>query len=298
MSSFRQTSDDLLHKYSASATAELQGLIYTISNGNFFPQKIKTLIINQRADPNITMRDNNMTLLIKLSIVGQNEVNGSVFGEDLFKLFSFLLKRPDININIPTTAGICVIHTVATMNDPRFLSHLLANNLDALRYINIFSFLPHGKTALHYACDSVTVPIKNIENLLLAGANPNIKSLQGGHTPLQCLMIAYRNINDNILLINKLITTLKIFFENKNTRLGNLDLSDSNGCTLLHYAVQYIHSREVFNMILQKGEFNSINIHDNLMGVTPAQEAVTQNNTQAITEFWKYKNGGGMSCDG
>ena len=261
------------------ATNRLSDIISTMSRANFPSEEIEELIANDGADPNVRDEGTGLTLLMKISTVQDFVLEIDVLGDKLLRTFTFLLKRPGIDVNIAENGGERLIHLVIVMRDPRFLSLLLENSLDACQSINTPFHPPEGKTPLHLACERRSVPLENIQVLLAHGADPNLKCAVDGRTPLQYLMPAYAGRDAD--QINKVIAIIHEFFKNPNTRLGDPTLIDNYGQTLLHYAAGFIHSRRVCDMLLRRGEYKSIKIR-NRMGYTPIEEAIRADNTGAI----------------
>ena len=269
------------------ATDQLSNIISTLTRDTFSPEVIEDLIIHRGANPNVRSKVDGLTLLLKLSLIGKNEVDNGIFHQNLLRTFIFLLRRPGIDVTVLASGGNMLITKVTGMEDPRFLSLLLENSEDARRGINALTHPTRGMAAIHFSCESTNIPIQNIHSLLMYGANPNMKCPQYGRTPLQYLMRAY-GVGDQI---NKLIAILNLFFRYPGTRLGDHNLRDNNGCTLLHYAANCIHSRVVIDMLLRKGESRSLNVRELIGGFSPMNEAIHVNNQEAITAIQMFLYG-------
>ena len=268
-------SHDYPHK-AANGTEELKRLISNLSRDNFSPKVIEDLILNKRADPNV--RDGQgWTLLLKIVMMGKDTIR-CVFRDRLLRTFAFLLECPNVNVNIRLRGSVLLIHVVL-MRDPRFLSLFLERRPDAREGINLPSDPLRGKTPLHFACADTIVPLQNIRRLLAYGANPNAKCAQYGRTPLQYLMLEYGGGEDG--QIKKLIAILGEFFRCPATRLGDPNLCDKEGKTLLHYAVGYVSSSRVLDMLLERGEHKNILVQDNY-GKSPMELAKSLGKVSAV----------------
>ena len=102
-------------------------------------------------------------------------------------------------------------------------------------------------------------------------------------------MVTCRNRGDE----NKLIRILEVFFQHAATRIGDPNLRDIHGETLLHYAAYCIVSRAVIDILLGKGEYRSIDVFANLHG-TPMDAAIAFGNTVAMGAIrdWKFRQAG------
>jgi hypothetical protein len=265
------------------ATDRLSVIISTMSRANFSSEEIEELIANDGADPNV-LSDRGITLLMRMSIIGQYETE-SVLRDNLLRTFTFLLNIPTINVKTVVGLGCVLIHLVAVMKDPIFLSLLLEKRQYSRLDINTLSHSTQGKATLHFACGDSNVSVENIQRLLMYGADPNMQCGENGRTPLQYLMVAYALCDEEV---NKLIAILNAFFENPETRIGDPKLKDHFGQTLLHYAVRYRLPVVVINMLLRKGEYKSIGILEQNMGNTPMQVADRQGNTGAIEAMERF----------
>jgi ankyrin repeat protein len=111
-------------------------------------------------------------------------------------------------------------------------------------------------------------------------------------TPLQILLVTYAN-HDTNFDENKLIRILEVFFQHAVARIGDPNLCDISGRTLLHYAASFIRSRAVIDILLGKGEYRSIGVVVNVDG-TPMDVAIAFGNTVAMGAIrdWAFRQAG------
>jgi hypothetical protein len=238
------------------ATDKLAVIISGLSQDNFPSEVIEDLIANKGADPNVRDEISGLTLLLKISTVGEQETAGA-FHDKLLRIFVFFIGRPDVDVNIGLDLDHkLAIHHVCVMRDPAFLSLFLEHRPEARLGINALSST--GKAPLHFACANSMVPLENIRGLLVYGADPNMKCGRDGNTPLHYLMTAYADHNQ----LEKLVAILNEFFRNPLTKLGDPNLKNNKDQTLLHHAAGHIRSSSVINMLLSRGEYRSIPVKD------------------------------------
>jgi hypothetical protein len=90
------------------ATNRLSDIISNLSRGNFPSEEIEDLIANDGADPNVLGdMGKGFTLLFKLSMMGRTEVEGVVH-DNILKTFTFLLERPDVDVNISHSGALTI----------------------------------------------------------------------------------------------------------------------------------------------------------------------------------------------
>ena len=269
-----------LKQYDTGATQRLQRLISNPTQDLATLQEIQTLIEVQGANPNI-QGSGGMTPLMFIVGLPQDNTN-SPFNIHLLQTFIFLMSRFDIDLSVANNNGDMLIH-MAVKATRHVYFHFLLGNAFVRRNIDVLN--SRGLSPLHIACENmVSVSIKHIKSLLKAGADPNAHTRFQGLTPLQVLIGRYSFREANM---DDLAVILHAFFQCPATRLGYLDLKDHRGDTLLHYAVKYIHSANIINMLIENGEFRSLQVQ-NYDYQTPLQKARSAGNTEAIDAIQKY----------
>ena len=266
--------------YNVAATRQLLGYVNGMAPQNFSMETIIHLIDVRRADPNV--KDiSNRTAIMKICMLCTRMVGGE-FHDKLLGAFKFLLGREDICVNEADRLGDWPIHHAAFMADSKFLKVLLEHR-SAREGINALNDRA-GLAPLHSACSNDFVPVKIIEYLLRAGANPNIRCGRFGKTPLHYVLQTYGGYAQ---YGDKLVLILQAFFQNPDTVLGNPGFRDNLGKTLLHYAVEHVRLRAVIDMLLEWGENQSLFVLDN-MNYTPIRSAVQRGHAEAVAAFRNY----------
>jgi len=259
-------------RYDSRATAIFRDNIQLLSGTPTLFDTAKDLIVNKRADPNVQENSFGHTLLMHICFLGSDEIEGSRH-DDLLKTFKFLLGLDDIKVDTVNKYGLTFLNIVTRVRDPMFLAILLNKNLITREIINTLD--DSDQTELHRACFDGNAPIAIIELLLNAGANPNLKTMNRGYTPLH---MAIRSYND----VPRLLNILGVFFER-----GDVDpnVQDNNGRTLLHAAAYAMCDNSICTMILENGATQ--NTRDN-RGNNPLEAAQSVNNTGAIFAITTY----------
>jgi ankyrin repeat protein len=235
---------------------------------------VKDLIVNKRADPNIKENAYGHTLLMQISFLGRNEVEG-FYHDDLLKTFEFLLELDDIRVDTVNNFSYTLLNMVTKMRDPTFLAILLDKSLITRENVNALD--DNGQNELHHACFDGNTPITIIELLLNAGADPTMKNAYLGRTPLHMAIHAYRINRDTTHLLN----ILNVFFK----RGVDPNIQDNNHCTLLHAAAYAMCDNSVCTTILENGAIQ--NTRDN-RGNNPLEAAQSVNNNGAIYAITTY----------
>ena len=268
-------------RYDSRATAILRDHIEVLSGVPTLFDSVKDLIVNKRADPNVQENSFGHTLLMHICFLGRDEIEGSRH-DDLLKTFKFLLGLDDIKVDTVNKFGFTFLNMVTQVRDPTFLAILLDKNLISREIINTLD--DSDQTELHRACFDHNTPIAIIELLLNAGADPNLKTVNEGYTPLHMAISSY-TYGD----VPRLLNILGVFFER-----GDVDpnIQDNNGRTLLHAAAYAMCDNSICTMILENGATQ--NTRDN-RGNNPLEAAQSVNNTGAnfaITTYNKpFRNG-------
>ena len=274
-------------QYSKIATEELSELIYNFTEDCSVIERINVLVGEREADPNIMVWDGKlgMSPLMYMVWVGREETNGP-FHDTLLSTFKFLLDRDDIDVSMNYGRGIRLIQRAACMTDPEFLRILLENRIvcESIDVLNA-----DGQSPLYHACTRSDISIQSIEYLLNAGANPNIHCGFLGRTPLQTVMssCAYSYKNTDTYK-SKVFQILQVFFRCAGNRLGDPDLCDNRGNTLLHCAAKCVRSRTVIDMLLIMGENRSLEVR-NMGNSTPEESANAAGNTEALAAFREWR---------
>jgi len=260
---------------------ELQRIFSQIHKGIFFPDIIENWIVNHGVDPNV--RDNVKQWPLIMHLINYSSTGNVTFQNNLLRTFKFLLQRSDIDVNIQVSGHGRLIHMAASAPNPRFLLALLNNREGKL---GIDYPRMDGLTALHIACEAgnTILPI-NVKCLLDSGANPTIKSRRDSKTPLHYVIKSYF-YHENEAVLRYI---LKEFLKNSNMRLGDPNLRDMSGNTILHYAAQMIQSKDICSLLLEKGESKSIQVMNEL-GSTPIQDAENVGNIGFMQAFQQYRH--------
>jgi ankyrin repeat protein len=263
-------------EWSQAATKQVQALLSISIKSRKVLNEIRVLIERERANPNSQNEDG----ITPLMYIGYIPTNGGPSHTLLLDMFTFFLSRPGINLNLFDSRGRLLIHHVVGWEDPNFLRVLL---YDKSARQNIDSPTLHtGLSPLHLACSFPHVPVEIIERLLNAGADPNIQCEKFGRTPLHWVL-ATNNRPKNLIKVQQI---LDLFFQNRDTKIGDPFLSDKWGKTLLHYAAEFLHPKPIVDILLKKGESRSRSIMD-VFDMNPMNQALLVGNTEA---FYAIKN--------
>jgi len=237
------------------------------------------------ADPNI--RCNGMsvegsrpgqTLLMFLSIWGKFAPPGRMH-DDILGLFEYLLRKPEIEVNVRDEQRSMLIHHVAYMADPQFLKLLLRNV-----HANVGVVDGDGLSALHIACLYNHIPLESIEHLLRAGANPFMPTQGERQTPLHSAIMSYGAIPNAF----RLTGILRRFLEYR-VDLGDAQYRDNVGKTFMHYAAEFVGDETICAILLDNGGVRSLVVRDLSHNKTPLEVAIDRGNAGAIAAIQGYQ---------
>jgi ankyrin repeat protein len=271
------------HVWSQKATEEVIALLSRPIKSLEVIDEIKFCIEREGANPNSQNEDGITPLMYIGYLLSQPTAIQNIPPphDVLLNTFAFFLSRPDIDMSIYDIWGRLLIHQVVLWENPNFLRILLDNisvrqNIDTPTLRMAFS-------PLHLACSFSHVPVENIQHLLDAGANSNLQCAEFGRTPLHWVLVC-NNLPSNI---HRAVQILEIFFHCRDVRIGDPNLKDKWGKTLLHYAAGYMRSKRIVDMLLKNGEFRSIDVLDSFNN-TPIKQAHMNKNTEAIQAIQSY----------
>jgi ankyrin repeat protein len=259
----------------------------------FGTRKIKYFVEKKGANPNIqNQRDSYSALMYIVWLCDDDKKTEGLLYDRVLNTYRYLLSLEDIDVNLTDVGGNRLIHHVVRKRTAKFL-HILLEKRCVCRDIDVLN-VEMDNSPLHIAssCNKY-IPVETIYLLLKAGADPNLRCRYSGMTPLHYVMDAY---NDNggemmtkmsVECEDKLCEILWVFLQFPRTRLGDVHLRDKRGRTVLHYAARYVRSRTVIDILLNRGEYQSLSRTDNYH-FTPNDDAIGAGNHDAIFAFQRY----------
>ena len=268
-----------------AVTEGLRRYIMTTEKHTLSVQKILEFMRNG-ADPN--MRCSSMsvggsrpgqTLLMFLSIWGAFVRPGRLYDE-ILGLFEYLLRKPEIELNVRDEQRSMLIHHVVQMPYPIFLELLLR---DVSVHANVGVVDGDGLSPLHIACLYNHIPLESIEHLLRAGVNPFMPTQGERRTPLHNAIISYYAIPNEF----RLTRILRRFLEYR-VDLGDAKYRDNVGRTFMHYAADFVGDKTICAILLENGGGRSLGVRD-LSHKTPLEVAIDRGNAGAIAAIEEYK---------
>ena len=282
----RERSPEALDEHSkrlrsaAAATEELMKFIENPRGQVFSAEYIMELIEGRGANPDIQVPVEGTTLLMVLSILGRNNIDGPLHA-GVKKVFGFLVDGGRANINLVEYNRTALIHHVVCMRDPWFLRKLLSRG-ESRQQVNLFD--PYGCCPLYIACNSPRVPIESIRLLLNNLAIPNLQHRDNSSVPLHCAL------SDCIALGNleRLTSILDAFF-GAGVRVGNEQ--DRDGDTVMHVAARDLHDAVLCAKVLNNGGSQSLYVQ-NHRRFTPLQQAMRFGNADMERVIRVFMAGG------
>ncbi|KAG4034424.1 hypothetical protein MFRU_003g03880 [Monilinia fructicola] len=170
---------------------------------------------------------------------------------------AIISKYPD-SVNIQNDESETALHLAIKRNNLEIVKLLVANNDDA----NIDIRDKDGRTALHYACSSLSnISPKCIDLLLQKGANIDLKDNDGDTALIFAILRAKKELAEALLL-----------------KKANVDIQNNHGATALH-CVEYGISQKVIDLLVEK--VANVDLKDN-NGNTALIHAVGSGNLKLV----------------
>ena len=275
----RKESSSPVSRYRETATRQLRDLISGVLRDPSYVERIRILVEEQGANPNIVNLAGNTPLMVIIKIWGNKTIDRPYY-DFIIRTFQLLVERADVLV--ADRSGDMAIHVAVLAKNSIFL-RILLDDTKIQHNIDIGN-QSMGHSAVQMACGVSGTPIENIKLLLSAGADPNMQCRIFRRTPLQLLMeVGVLDVTG----IDWVIAVLRVFFDCPTLELGDPTIRDLGGDTLLHTAAREMRSRYVIEMLLDRGEGANVGSL-NTLGETPLTIAIKVNNDPAVAALENY----------